>query len=438
MKRIGPFVALLLVSVGIYLRLVDLHEPPLQFDESVNWHLASLYQGSGALPYNAEHFHGPLFFRLLALTNLDSEHATRLPSAIAGVILLFVCCLTAKRHGGWRAANTVAALLALDPLMVFFNRVAIHESLFALLTVSYVLTLWSFAETRTWSLGLVAGVFLGLLAATKETCVISFVASLVALALTVKPPVNVLAGGALTVAVGAVVGVSLGFSSLSGVADVPRGIWAWAEKGLSDATQFQPWWFYLRQLATSSPLAILGLVALMGRNSFSRYLAAQGFLCLLAYSLLPYKTPWLLVSVVPLLLMALGIETRRPAQALLTSTTAAVMYLTPASTAYLRLNDSSPDVRMLAHDVEATCARVGESCAVFIGARWYWPLPFYLRHLHAQVTYADGPKALPVDTFDVIVLPSQARGLEGWMRREYTLSRVQSVSAFWRSEADSL
>ncbi len=432
MKLLGPGAVVLLIALGAYLRLSDLGAPPLQFDEGVNWYLASSANASGRIPYDAEHFHGPLFFRILAQTGLDSEAALRMPSAFAGLLALVTSVLLARRQVGWVGAAAVSALLAFDPITAFYSRLAIHESLFALLTLLFTLTLWCYGRHPRWPSGVAAGALLGLLAATKETCVVPLAATFAALMVTFRPQPKALALGLGCLMFGATLGISVGFGSVTGASEFARGLWAWMEKGISDRTQFQPWWFYPQQLFLSSPLALLGILGLFSDNQCTKYLALQGLGSLVLYSLLPYKTPWLLVSIVPVLLISLGLQAQRVVPALLCSMATVLVYCTPASTAYVRLNDSTPEVRNLAQDLRTQCGPIGPTCSVFVGAKWYWPLPFYLRDLNARITYADGPKPIPIETFDVIILPPQARALHGWTRREYTLSRVQSVSAFWR------
>ena len=64
--------------------------------------------------------------------------------------------------------------------MVFYNRYYIHESLLVFFTLGFIGAAWRYAQSRKAGWALLAGVFLGLMHATKETFVFSCAAMLTA------------------------------------------------------------------------------------------------------------------------------------------------------------------------------------------------------------------------------------------------------------------
>ncbi len=422
------------MALGIYSRVIGLGAKPLQFDEAVNWHLAKTYALSGQVPYDPQHFHGPLFFRIVATVGLDSEFELRLPSVAAGLLLLLVCVGVAWKRAGLGAAASAAALIALDPLIVFYNRTAIHESVFAFLSLLCTFLFWYLMSVRTWKWALLTGLVCGLLAATKETFVISVLSSILPLLYMYRSKLRVPVRCLLILFVGAFISTFVAFDSFTIPFELLSGVWNWSKTGLSDSTQFQPWWFYFERVAASSPLVVFALFALVSKDTFSKYLSVQGIIAFFLYSLIPYKTPWLLMSVIAPLGLAAALQMRTVSSAFQCSAIMLCLNFMPSTTAYLQLNDTSPDVRQLASEIETHCAEFDGTCEVFIGAKWYWPLPFYLRSLQGKVYYADGPRAIPLEKFDVIVLPVDARDVSGWSRKDFRLSRVQRVGIFWRTK----
>jgi hypothetical protein len=144
------------------------------------------------------------------------------------------------------------------------------------------------------------GGLLGLLAATKERFILVMGAAFVSLFVVLRrKALNLRIYGAL--ALTTLVVVALVYHDTAAPYDLISGLFAWKSRAFSDATQTQPGWFHLDLLSLTSPLVIVALCSIFSQEPFGRYLALQGTLLLLFYSLLPYKTPWLMVSVIPTL-----------------------------------------------------------------------------------------------------------------------------------------
>lgn len=326
LARVGPQAALwLAVLVGAGLRLVDLGLRPVHHDEAVNWYLLGRVLREGSYVYDPTNYHGPLHFQLGALARalLGTElWLQRLPLALAGVAVVVALAFAAGRD--LRAA-LVAWLAACSPVLVYYARDAIHETWLALFTAT---ALWG-AARLVGGAGRGAAVALGLslggMVASKETCVLTFgawsvgaVAAWVADREATRAAVAGLArwwrevgavAGAVVVAsysnLGQTPGALLGLAQTLGV---------WGARGAEGGGHPHPASWHLHGLVHNEPvvvgLGVLGLLRVRCGRPVEALLAGWAVSLLVVYSLIPYKTPWLMVQMVLpwLLLAAVGAE----------------------------------------------------------------------------------------------------------------------------------
>jgi len=337
-----------ILALAAFLRLYALELKPMHHDEGVNGFFLTNLVRHGSYKYDPTNYHGPtLYYLSVPLVTLFglSTFAVRLLPALFGVATVWLA-LALRRQLGTVAALAAAALIAVSPGAVYYSRYYIHETLFVFFTLGIVVAALRFRETGSaWHLMLLA-LSAALLFATKETHFISVVtlglAALVASgwerwfrarpargqgARRVARPapseslLSRLGGarGAAALAAGAVVLFlavnALFYSSFltnpKGVGDALKALNVWAETGTSDFHE-KPAYTYVNWLwQEEAPILILAAVgsavALFGRASsrFAVFAGAWGFGMLAAYSLIPYKTPWLALSfVVPLALAA--------------------------------------------------------------------------------------------------------------------------------------
>jgi uncharacterized protein (TIGR03663 family) len=183
----------------------------------------------------------------------------------------------------------------------------------------------------------------------------------------------------------------------------------WKKTGMS-TFHGKPWYTYVQWLLQEDTAVIVlgtfgALVALLERrlNRFAVFFAAWGFGLLVAYSLISYKTPWLVLSFLVPLAVAAGYfvqafgasVSRLPAKSL---RAAAVLAATAASFGLYHTyvinfrdydNDKYPYVysqtRREFHDLVREIERVGERAgtkqpAFATASPEYWPSPWYFRH----------------------------------------------------------
>ena len=338
-----PIFILLLAAV-FRLALLDIKPP--HFDEGINGWFCDQMAKNGYYAYDPNNYHGPLHFYVLffSLTSFGRNlWALRLPVVFVGLFSIFWVFLYRPFFG--RTICYLAALaMALSPGFIFYNRYSIHESwlvLFLLVTCWGLLGIWTSREPKYfWGsiLGL-AGMIL-----TKETYIIhlfSLFCAGVGIALLNRffpsspelsrgkgrLPMNHIIGAT---AVGLVLIIFFYSGNLrhwQGLADLFRTFLPWTKTGIDAAghgkadfdfvpllppflahapvlasfASFKLNWYWMRLFLDYEWVAMLGLAFsfrfLFGGNPGLRFLAIYSLVALFIYSIVPYKTPWCVISI---------------------------------------------------------------------------------------------------------------------------------------------
>jgi uncharacterized protein (TIGR03663 family) len=444
--------------VAACLRVYALALKPLHHDEGVNGlFLLKLFR-QGVYRYDAANYHGPTLYYCALITssvnNLlfggegTTTFAIRMVPALFGIgIVGFV--IGFRNRLGNIGALFAAALLALSPGMVYFSRDFIHEMPLVFFTLWLVVCLTRFYDTQQAKEILMAAIALALLFATKETAVISLaaIAASAGLAIILVPrPAKVVLvqlGGwrrLVLLLLGAaglfVVCTILLFSSFFG--NFSEGMRAavatysyWFRTGITQHKA--PWYTYLNWLLREEPVILFCatcgtvLALLQRRNRFALFASLWGFTLLFAYSVLPYKTPWILVNaLVPMALSAgyavqhlwnatflvSGRTWRRSAPVALIAAALLFSLYQSVRLNFYRYDDDKyvyPYVQTrrefldLVQQVNraAEVNGTGNGTSIAITAPEYWPLPWYLRD-YKNVGYF----GKPIDTNALVVIGS--------------------------------
>lgn len=356
-ERVWTYASIAVLALAAALRLYALGLKPMHHDEGVNGFFLTTLLRSGVYKYDPSNYHGPTLYYLTLpflyaadLLKLSATWAVRLVPAAFGVATVWLV-LGLRRHVGALAALAAAALVAVSPGLVFYSRYFIHETLFVFFTLGMVVSALRFYETRqVWYLMLLAA-SAAMLFATKETAFIS--AGVLVLATIVARVWARFAGGAspggrrderraggqwqesgwhglvestgskqraALVVVGAlalfafvnILFYSSFFTHWQGVGGAIDALSVWKKTGTSDFHS-KPAHTYINWLwQEEAPILLLAAwgsaVALFERrtNRFAVFAGAWGFGLVLAYMLIPYKTPWLMASFVLPLAVAAG------------------------------------------------------------------------------------------------------------------------------------
>jgi len=449
--------SLLILACAIVLRLYDPGLVPLHHDEGVNGFFLTTLARSGVYHYDPANYHGPTlyYFALLSqfIFGLNTFAIRFVPAAFGLATIGLILCL--RKYICAVGALTAAALVAVSPGAVYMSRYFIHESLFVFFTLGIVVAALRYYETARVFYLLLAAASAALLFATKETAIISAGVLLIALASTqiymrlfaassgeyvergrkgnaaaaARIATNFGAsgqedeplarfGGASRVALAALAALALFvflnvlfyssfFTYSKGVADSIATFKIWTRTGTKD--HVHEWYTYLTWLKQEeAPLFSLGIVGVCvavrraaRANSFALFAALWATGILAAYSLVPYKTPWLALNfIVPLAIIGgYGVgEIYRSGKSMdARNVVLAVAGICVAFGLYqaLSLNfrhyddDTYPYVYAhtrretisLVDEIERLARRAGtnENTAIAFVSPDYWPVPWYLR-----------------------------------------------------------
>ena len=438
------YLSIAVLLAAALLRLYALEVKPLHHDEGVNGYFLTNLLRKGSYSYDPANYHGPTLYYLtlpLAAVAGLSTFVIRLVPALFGVGTVWLL-LSLRRWVGWVAALAAAVLVAVSPACVFYSRYFIHEMPFVFFTLGLVVAALRFRESGAASDLLLASAAAALMFATKETAFIS-VGTLGLAWLTAVTWERVrgdggaargarawgAAGGfdklrrggnaGLTLAGAAalfvfiwVVFYSSFFTNWKGVSASFETFAIWRKTGMSEFHS-KPWHIYVKWLfEQDAAILILGtlgaLVALFERrrNRFAVFFAAWGFGLLAAYSLISYKTPWLVLNFLVPMAVAAGYAVQafgvraarawggspaarwRAAAALVAVAVCLGLYQTFVVNFREYDNDRYPYVYSQTqrgfHDLVREIERVGERAGtkepgVATATPDYWPLPWYFR-----------------------------------------------------------
>jgi len=489
--------ALFFVIAGAaVLRLVDLDNRPMHCDEAVHAIKFGQLLERGDYVYDPREYHGPsLNFLTLPVVRLASvdrltdvtETHLRLLPAVFGIITVALVWLL-RDELGYSATIWAAAITAVSPAMVFYSRYYIQEMLLVCFTLGAVVALWRFAaQARTaqetgselFSRGqktvltpflwlVLLGVCIGMMHASKETCVIALVAIIAAAALTIGElrrlcVTRLLMSGLVVVSTAAVVS-ALFFSSFM---ENPRGVidsfttyFHYLGRASGEGTtgqHVQSSDYYFRILfwwqrdggpvwseASIAALATVGLAsALLGKGlrprhvPMARFLAIYTFLMTGIYAALPYKTPWCALGLLHGMILLAGIggavfvrvsPTYVLKVAAISVVLAAVGHLCwqAQRASFVAYEDpknpyvyahSTSDVRLLADRAKkiADVHQAGSDMhiQVICPDHDHWPMPWYLREFRRVGWFGEVPRgpAAPL----IITQPEMEEAVLGYV-----------------------
>jgi uncharacterized protein (TIGR03663 family) len=324
-----------IVAVGVWLRVEHLTLKPLHHDESVNGWFTLRLSWWNVYKYRPADYHGPLlyyinlfFFKLLG----PGEFALRLGTVIAGSSLP-IAVLVFRRYLGRVGCLVAATLLALSPDIVYFSRTNIHEIYLLLFTILFVGMATRYLEEPSHRLGVLTAVVCALSFATKETTVISgaCIVGGAALALVAgRPHPSDLFGtksgrdvlttafrgnrrtwihGSIAFGVITLLLFSSFFTYWYGIGGFFQAFVEWFKHGVGGRNQSKSYDYFVTVLQwamlwlpyAAAPVALLAIVA---RRRIGLFLLGWTILAGIAYSLIPYKTPWCSLNIeLPLILL---------------------------------------------------------------------------------------------------------------------------------------
>ncbi len=311
--RAAPWLLLLLAAA---LRVPRLDVRPLHHDEGTNVIFLLRLLREGTYQYDPSNYHGPLLYILSVVPFVLFGTTTVMLRAVPALLgsLLAPLPWLMRRELGHVGAIAAGVLLAVSPSLVYYSRDNIHEIYLVFLTLVLVTTAVRGATSgRTWMFAL-AGAAAGAIVATKETACLTFLALAAGVVLSTGAGLPRPRRAGAVVFLGTACFLALGlysdfFTHPSALIRPLEAIRLWGSRGLHADGHGKPWWYFLAILGRDEPVILAaglggGALALWTRDRFGTFLAAWSGAILLAYSSIPYKTPWLILnSVLPLALL---------------------------------------------------------------------------------------------------------------------------------------
>lgn len=360
------WLAIGILLLAFVVRIWSLEMKPPHFDEGINGHFVMQMWKEGFYKYDPTNFHGPLYFYFLQLSELllgRGIFAFRFITVLfsLGAILVVI----AHRRFFGSVVYLAALVLAISPACVFYARYAIHEWLFILLQIVFTYGYYLYKEEKSRaSVGyMVAGVF-GTFA-VKETFFIFFGTWMIAVFCVdvfekILKSDRVRNGGARVeklsakerkarqkkkrdsevtsasaadssflrvrdesdatradqfaiVAIGLIAVLALFsgfFVHTRGIGDMFRAFMFWTKTGTAASGHDKPFGYWVTILWRYEWPTLLALIfsplAFFYSTTRARIMILTSFGTWLAYSIIPYKTPWLILNVIWPLAFTLG------------------------------------------------------------------------------------------------------------------------------------
>ncbi|HEX7572299.1 MAG TPA: flippase activity-associated protein Agl23 [Bacteroidota bacterium] len=439
MKWERAALVLALVGGGL-LRIPCLDLRPMHTDEAVHAVKFGALLENGTYRYDRHEYHGPTlnYFTLLPawLTGEKTlagvtERTLRIVPVFFGLCLILLVFILPDI--GPRASACAALLSAFSPAMAFYSRYYIQETLLVCFAFGLIVAAWRLGSSgrRGWSV--MAGVCAGLMIATKETWIISVaMMGLAVLGVLIiqrqekrprhSPGVKSIGIALLCTGVVWVLFFSSFLTHWEGLRDSVLAYGTYFTRAGENARHGHPWYYFLEMLTgtrgdhgplwTEAGIVLFGIggvwstlrekpgTAPQGRD-IRIFLGLYALLMLIVSSIIPYKTPWLVLGALqPLIIMAgVGmsalfgwLEVRRPRPLGIIIAGLTISHLAwQAWMANFRYYDDPVNPYVYSHpgdDVREIVAAVTRSVQggalplqVVSSGDDYWPLPWYLRAL---------------------------------------------------------
>ena len=433
---------------GAFLRVWRLADRPMHTDESVHAEKFKALLEDGFYAYDPHEYHGPTLndFTLISAwfrgektyPQID-ERTLRLVPAVFGIALILtpLFFLGAVRL---RSILFCSVLIAFSPAFVYYSRYYIQEMLLVFFTACFLGCLWNYTQTRKAAWIIFAGVSLGLMHASKETFVFSWIAVLPALAFCALyrpsnpskkfPLSHVIFAFAAAVLTSAAFYSSFG-TNWQGILDSVTTYGIWLRRAGGESVHIHPWYYYLELLTWIEFVEPItwnedGIVALAGfgigivcfnikhpKSRLAIFLGVYTLVLTVIYCAIPYKTPWSMMSFLYGMALVAGLtagwfldcaagrwEKVILGSVLLMYGLAAPMvqswllnfhYSSDPENPYVYAHTDKDIFKMVAAVQKAVQASEdGVRTPVYVIAKDgdYWPFPWYLRNLQ-QVGYWD-------------------------------------------------
>lgn len=315
--------------IAAFLRLPHLSSRPMHTDEAVHgMKLCDML--AGKYRYDPVEYHGPtlnLFTIPVAWIQGQTkceqitETTLRLVPAILGLITI-ILIWGLRTPLGNRTVCLITLFLAISPVFVFFCRYYIQEIPLVFFTVGAIVCAYQYTKHPSVILSILIGFFLGLMHATKETWILSLAALILSSMIMrflhgYRIPGFQKKHGVYTLGCMLLISAliySHFFTYPKGIADSFISLSHYLKRGSGQTLHIHPWYYYFQLLLyhhqifsgpvfTETVIFIFGIFGIVfsfipkySHLTFIRFMVYYTLILTLIYVILPYKTPWSLLS----------------------------------------------------------------------------------------------------------------------------------------------
>jgi uncharacterized protein (TIGR03663 family) len=311
--------------VAIFTRFYFLANKPVHHDEAINaWFILQMWQ-NGYFKYDPSNYHGPLLFYLFQFSELfmgfGIESLRAVTASFSVLLILFLAYRAGK--GVW-GLYVAALVLLLSPANLFFSRSAIHESAFVFFQVLAFLGAYDLSEKKfKWGLPLFIYGTAGMIC-LKETFAIPLVSGLLAVVLFNFKALKVFLKELFTdpelkdsfekhLVIGSFMALVLFtgvFQNGDGAADLFKAFMPWFKTAAGSAGHEKTFSYWFELILKNEFATLLSIFlcewGLFSRDKTLRTVSFFALLQFVIYSIIPYKTPWCLISIQWPLLIGAG------------------------------------------------------------------------------------------------------------------------------------
>ena len=428
------------------LRLPQLTQRPMHTDEAVHAIKFGSLLEQGDYKYDKHEYHGPTlnYFTLIPAWIQSSQKLSEINETTLRIVpvffglMLILLLLLLKDELDKTAFLFAALFIAISPALTYYSRYYIQEMLLVCFTLGAIGTGFRYLKTRNIKWILLTGLFLGLMHATKETCILTFGAFFLSiiftsflnkkketnsyLTLTSNKLQHLILMGVVAFMISALFYSSF-LTHFPGILDSFKTYITYIHRAGQNDLHTHPWYYYLQLLtyykvgtgpAWSEALIIILVITgvfrvfrkkeiLGGNIQFYRFIAFYTIILTLTYSIIPYKTPWSMLSffIAMILMAGLGAAyiVRQQSKVYLRALLIFLIFLGSMHLLYQAWSlsykyDASPsNPYVYAHtssDIFDISTRIKEVALVSPNGNEtyievictgddYWPLPWYLR-----------------------------------------------------------
>jgi uncharacterized protein (TIGR03663 family) len=327
--RAEQLVFALIFLLAFIVRFYSLDSRPMHVDEAVHAVKFGELLEKGDYKYDPIEYHGPSLNYLTIITawvRNETSYSTLTETTlrmIPATISLIPFLLLIIFNKVFERKNVIVFLLlaSVSSPLVFYERYYIQESLLVNFFFSFIICLFHYFKTnKNYSLFL-SSLFLGLAVSSKETVIISLGAFSFALffsGIKFADTLKIIRQNSLTIIFSFILFITVVvllftsfFSNPQGIKDFFVAYFNYFEKASQFHDHIHPWYFYIQFFSfrniegfyfTELPFMLLFFVGsffLFFSKNKSRFIKILFFFSLIIfiiYSIIPYKTPWLILT----------------------------------------------------------------------------------------------------------------------------------------------